>query len=193
MLWNWGSFIFTKVTISAGIGRIANGSQAAAGEFPWIVSISENAQHICGGFIYNDRFIVSAASCLFGWKSAEIIVKELVWLDVDCVLDCRKTSINLKVKAGATSLTTPGPYDQNIAVYSFLVHPNYDPITKKNDLALVLVGIKLNRDDLIVSLRTSKLYRLIDRLYLIITSKPFVTMRWMRQSPQAPLQDSVPP
>ena len=35
-------------------------------EFPYLVSLSENDQHICGGFIYNDRWIVTAASCLHG-------------------------------------------------------------------------------------------------------------------------------
>lgn len=47
------------------VGRIVNGAEAARGEFPWLVSISENDRHICGGFIYNDRFIVTAASCVF--------------------------------------------------------------------------------------------------------------------------------
>lgn len=35
------------------------------GEFPFVVSVTFNSEHICGGFIYNSRFIVTAASCVY--------------------------------------------------------------------------------------------------------------------------------
>lgn len=35
------------------------------GKYPFVVSVSLNDEHICGGFIYNYRFIVTAASCVY--------------------------------------------------------------------------------------------------------------------------------
>lgn len=46
--------------------RIVGGGLAEAGQFPYLVSVTENSRHICGGFIYNQRWIVTAASCLQG-------------------------------------------------------------------------------------------------------------------------------
>lgn len=46
--------------------RIAGGSLAADGEFPYIVSIQISSKHICTGFIYNDKWILSTASCVYG-------------------------------------------------------------------------------------------------------------------------------
>ena len=44
--------------------RIIEGELATAGQFPYVVSITdENNRHFCGGFIYNDRWIVTTASC----------------------------------------------------------------------------------------------------------------------------------
>ncbi|XP_032788232.2 complement factor D [Daphnia magna] len=100
------------------VGRIVNGAEAARGEFPWLVSISENDRHICGGFIYNDRFIVTAASCVF-----------------------EKAITSLKVKVSGLVLGIPEPGEQNIEVFSVHVHPSYDTMFKLHDLAFV----KLNR------------------------------------------------
>ena len=44
--------------------RIANGTLATSGQFPYYVAVTVNEQHKCGGFLYNDRFIITAASCI---------------------------------------------------------------------------------------------------------------------------------
>ena len=48
------------------LGRIAGGTQATEGQFPFVVSISWQGQHICGGFIYNDGWVVTTANCVHG-------------------------------------------------------------------------------------------------------------------------------
>lgn len=60
-------FLCTRIYTGApsgGTGRLVGGTQAARGDFPYVVSISRNEQHICGGFVYNDRWVVTAASCV---------------------------------------------------------------------------------------------------------------------------------
>ena len=44
--------------------RIANGTLATSGQFPYYVAVTVNEQHKCGGFLYNDRWVVTAASCI---------------------------------------------------------------------------------------------------------------------------------
>jgi hypothetical protein len=46
--------------------RIIDGELAKSGQYPYVVSITENDRHFCGGFIYSNRWIVTAASCVVG-------------------------------------------------------------------------------------------------------------------------------
>ena len=45
--------------------RISNGTQALSGDFPYIVSVAYQEAHHCGGFVYNEKFIVTVASCVY--------------------------------------------------------------------------------------------------------------------------------
>lgn len=47
---------------------ISQGDDAGEGEFPYIVSVTYNDEHICGGFIYSNYFVLTAASCLIGYQ-----------------------------------------------------------------------------------------------------------------------------
>jgi len=96
-------------------GRIVGGAVVAdETEFPYLVSISENDAHICGGFIYNDRWIATTASCLQGKNMADLLVK-----------------------VGSISLITPGPEEQLIPVMETVVYPDYDEAIGINDIALL--------------------------------------------------------
>jgi secreted trypsin-like serine protease len=46
--------------------RIAGGSLAVEGEFPYIASVQLERRHHCSGFIYNERWILTTASCVSG-------------------------------------------------------------------------------------------------------------------------------
>ncbi len=54
--------------------RIIGGDLAASGEFPYVVSITENDRHFCGGFIYSARWIVTTASCVAGYGHYDILI-----------------------------------------------------------------------------------------------------------------------
>ena len=45
-------------------GKISNGTQAQSGDFPYIISVAYQEAHVCGGFIYNEKFVVTVASCV---------------------------------------------------------------------------------------------------------------------------------
>ncbi|EFX74253.1 hypothetical protein DAPPUDRAFT_324510 [Daphnia pulex] len=98
--------------------RIAGGSLATEGEFPYIASVQLERRHYCSGMIYNDRWILTAASCVSGFLPSQ-----------------------LQVVVGIVSFISPSAQQQTIAVSSVVTHPQYDNVTKLNDIAL----ISLNR------------------------------------------------
>ncbi|KAI9556820.1 hypothetical protein GHT06_016611 [Daphnia sinensis] len=94
--------------------RIAGGTLAVEGEFPYIASIQFERRHFCSGFIYSERWIVTTASCVYG----------------------RSTS-QLDVVVGIVSVIQPSAQQQTIAVSSISINDQYDPLTKMNDIALI--------------------------------------------------------
>jgi len=94
--------------------RIAGGSLAVEGEFPFIASIQLARRHFCSGFIYNERWILTTASCASGYLPNQ-----------------------LQVVVGVISLITPSSEQQIIQVSSIVIHDKYDSVTKMNDIALI--------------------------------------------------------
>lgn len=60
--------------------KIVNGQEAVAGQFPWQVSLGVSwiaepyEAHFCGGSIYNERWIITAAHCVDGTAPQEVLV-----------------------------------------------------------------------------------------------------------------------
>ncbi|XP_059350834.1 complement factor D-like isoform X2 [Daphnia carinata] len=107
-------FAFVTGAPNGDTGRLIGGTQATAGQFPFVVSISRQDQHICGGFIYNDRWVVTTAKCVVG-----------------------KPQADLKVTVGALSLITPDPEEQIITILSIVLFELYEEATQKHDIALI--------------------------------------------------------
>lgn len=78
---------------------IVGGSPARAGEFPWIVSLSRQGRHFCGGSLLNERTVVTAAHCVAN-------------------ADARST----RVRAGSTRASTGGT---QVGAATFISHPGY--------------------------------------------------------------------
>jgi len=104
-------------------GRIFEGDLAASGDFPYVVSITEDDRHFCGGFIYSSRDIVTTASCVAG-----------------------KTASKLKVVVGQVSAITADPNEQTMSVYTITPVPQYNSTLKTNDIALLKLTADIKFD-----------------------------------------------
>ena len=100
-------------------GRIVDGGVASSGQFPYVVSLTENNRHFCSGFIYNERWVVTTASCVSG-----------------------KSSSALRAVVGQQDLTSPDPYEEIITVYQIKIFDRYDAGNQSNDLALIQVTLQ---------------------------------------------------
>ncbi|KAF4113125.1 hypothetical protein G5714_005670 [Onychostoma macrolepis] len=93
--------------------RIIGGSVAAADEWPWQASLHFQGSHSCGGTLVAPDFIITAAHCFP--KGTQL-------------------PSNWKVYIGLVSQhQLPSPYN----VQQIILHENYDPGTKNNDIALL--------------------------------------------------------
>lgn len=114
------------VTTVSGTGdaeseRIAGGNRVNSTEqFPFVVSISYRYQHICGGFIYNARWIVTAASCVMG-----------------------KSHRELNVTIGAGSLITPEPEEQSISIADLFTFNGFNQASLIHDIALIELSLPI--------------------------------------------------
>ncbi|XP_046463180.1 trypsin alpha-like [Daphnia pulex] len=104
-------------------GRIFGGGTAESEQFPYVVSITENDRHFCGGFIYSTRWIVTTASCVVG-----------------------KTASKLKVVVGQVSAINADPNEQTLAVYTITPVPQYNSTNQFNDIALLKLTADIDFD-----------------------------------------------
>ncbi|XP_057365132.1 serine protease ami-like [Daphnia carinata] len=111
-------------TVSGIRDRITDGGLASPGQFPYVVSVTENGRHICGGFIYSARWIVTAASCVFG-----------------------KSMLTLNVVVGQFNLINPDVNEKIMDVYTITVFPEYDSAIKRHDIALIRLKENILFDD----------------------------------------------
>lgn len=101
--------------------RIVGGSDAKAMEFPFIVAIYKDGNFHCGGSIYSEFWIITAAHCT---KSFEDHYYE--------------------IRAGILRRSSYSPSAQISKVSHVIRHPNYERGTMKNDIALMKVKHSLS-------------------------------------------------
>ncbi|XP_048037325.1 mast cell protease 4-like [Megalobrama amblycephala] len=101
---------------------IVNGNEVRPHSRPYMVSIQECGDHICGGFLISDQFVLTAAHC---WKGRNILM----------------------VVVGAHDLRDSKSSD-HIRVKSYIPHPKYSPTNKPHhhdaDIMLLKLEKKVN-------------------------------------------------
>jgi len=89
---------------------IVGGTAAAAGEFPFIVSLQKSGSHFCGGTLVNANTVVTAAHCTQG-----------------------QTASQLSVRAGSLNRSSGGTL---VKVSSIKIHPSFSSGTLDSDVAI---------------------------------------------------------
>ncbi|XP_030386412.1 trypsin delta/gamma-like protein CG30031 [Scaptodrosophila lebanonensis] len=100
-------------------GRIVGGSATTINAHPWQVSLQRWGSHSCGGAIYSNTIIVTAAHCLPNTVTPSV----------------------LRVRAGSSYHFYLGTLSD---VAAFKIHPQYSTSTKMYDIAILRLKTPLN-------------------------------------------------
>uniref|UniRef100_A0A8C3FU10 Peptidase S1 domain-containing protein n=1 Tax=Chrysemys picta bellii TaxID=8478 RepID=A0A8C3FU10_CHRPI len=105
-----------------GSPRIVGGNDAKNGSWPWQVSIREGSNHICGGSLIAESWVVSAAHCFNG----------------------RAIPSAYHVNLGEYQLQNPSESLVSFPIKEIYRHPSYTDIGSSGDIALVELETPVN-------------------------------------------------
>jgi len=108
-----------------GRNRIVGGHEAAENEWPWQVALFIDDAWFCGGSLISDEYVMTAAHCADGANYFDIM-------------------------AGAHDVRASSePHRVEITSYEGFTHPDWDPNTLENDIALVRLPEKIEFNEYI--------------------------------------------
>lgn len=110
------TLFWTASSLAFPAKEIVGGTDAAAGAYPFVVSLEDPPFQFCGGSILASGRILTAAHCVEGYVRTE--------------------GTTLKAYAGSNDRTTH-EFSSDILFTSVHMHPDYDRITQDYDIAIL--------------------------------------------------------
>ncbi|XP_063914156.1 brachyurin-like [Zophobas morio] len=105
--------------------RIIGGSLARSGQFPFSAAIfttTLDGNYFCGGALVTDQWVLTAGQCVDGVELFE-------------------------VHLGTNSLDGSDPYAVKVSADEYVLHPEYDPLSLKNDIGLIWLRLPVEFSD----------------------------------------------
>ncbi|GJQ76781.1 hypothetical protein Trydic_g15621 [Trypoxylus dichotomus] len=120
--------------------KVLNGITADLYEFPWAAALKiktgNSFGYDCGGSLISDRYVLTAAHCIHK-NMSQIVGVRLGEYDFQHNIDCAIAPNGFKYCA-------PPHEDFEIALNDTIVHPTYNPVSYKNDIALIRLRRPVN-------------------------------------------------
>ncbi len=130
--------------------RIIGGNNTTIDQNPWQISIrgtnnhhvpDARNEHICGGSIITDEWILTAAHCVTNFSNGNVI-------------GINEITISAGITQRNDSIT--GQY-RNVA--QIVIHPNHDSATSENDVALIRLTAPLNFNNNVQPVQLTDIWR----------------------------------
>ncbi|XP_057373606.1 trypsin-like [Daphnia carinata] len=114
------ALVFVAVAKGAPSEDRIYGGATVTTAIPYLVSITIDEQHVCGGWIYSPDWVVTAASCVYGILPSQ-----------------------LKVVVGQVSLIQPDIDEVWISVFRTHIFEGYDNATQLHDIAMLQMATSI--------------------------------------------------
>ncbi|GJQ76779.1 hypothetical protein Trydic_g15619 [Trypoxylus dichotomus] len=154
--------------------KIYGGVPTMLFEFPWAVALKiktgNSFGYDCGGSLISNRYILTAAHCIQE-KTSQVVGVRLGEYDLQQNIDCL-------IIPGGPKYCAPPHEDFDIALNDTIVHPNYNPISYENDIALIRLRRPVNITDAITPVCLP--ITMAEKLNNVIEKLTFVVIGWGR-------------
>jgi secreted trypsin-like serine protease len=109
----------------AGEEKVVGGHQAVPGDHGWMTGMRRNSAFICGSSVINNRWVITAAHCVFGSSNPNVYM-----LDV-----------------GGHDRLTQETWVHSVRVERIIMHPQYSSATLRHDIALMKTAEAIRIDN----------------------------------------------
>ena len=120
-----------------GSGRIVGGQEAVPNSYPHLVFLLIDSLYVCGGNIFNENTIITAAHCADGAN-------------------------RIQITAGAHDQTVSEPSQQIVISTSHIEHPDWNSFTLSGDVAILYLDSPLTVSEFHISYRIHASIPLVD-------------------------------
>ena len=103
-------------------GKIVGGKISYPKSWPYTVAISRDGTFICGGTILSPDWVITAGHCVYGYEKGYFYT----------------------VRAGMVRRQSQAPWEQHRYVVEVFIHPNYDDLYLRHDIAIIRLNEPLS-------------------------------------------------